>query len=186
MFVAGAWSVFKLRAVSAVNIVHRHTVFFPTVDPPASIAITDPGFLGYVSIHWTQPAGLQNLTGCTVRYQLRYYDTYEERWRVRILENSQNTPHTVSFVLLSAHKHLYVSVFFTSCMPHSEMFWNNYAIKNSKLILWSFLWNCSGTTLLKLCSFLLDKPALVFHHFCGSLSCFFLKFCTYYTLSALI
>ncbi|XP_067296226.1 interleukin-13 receptor subunit alpha-2 [Pseudorasbora parva] len=52
-----------------------------SVDPPANIEITDPGFLGYLSIHWTQPASLQNLTGCTVRYQLRYYDTYEERWR---------------------------------------------------------------------------------------------------------
>uniref|UniRef100_A0A673N578 Interleukin-13 receptor subunit alpha-2-like n=1 Tax=Sinocyclocheilus rhinocerous TaxID=307959 RepID=A0A673N578_9TELE len=51
------------------------------VDPPANIEITDPGFLGYLSVHWTQPASLQNLTGCTVRYQLRYYDTYEERWR---------------------------------------------------------------------------------------------------------
>ncbi|XP_043094974.1 interleukin-13 receptor subunit alpha-2 isoform X2 [Puntigrus tetrazona] len=54
---------------------------FPTVDPPANIEITDPGFLGYISIHWTRPASLQNLTGCSVRYQLRYYDTYEERWR---------------------------------------------------------------------------------------------------------
>ncbi|XP_056093856.1 interleukin-13 receptor subunit alpha-2 isoform X1 [Rhinichthys klamathensis goyatoka] len=51
------------------------------VDPPANIEIKDPGFLGYLSIHWTRPASLQNLTGCTVRYQLRYYDTYEERWR---------------------------------------------------------------------------------------------------------
>uniref|UniRef100_A0A8C1N4F9 Interleukin 13 receptor, alpha 2 n=1 Tax=Cyprinus carpio TaxID=7962 RepID=A0A8C1N4F9_CYPCA len=51
------------------------------VDPPANIEITDPGFLGYLSIHWTLPTSLQNLTGCTVRYQLRYYDTYEERWR---------------------------------------------------------------------------------------------------------
>ncbi len=94
--------------------------FFPTVDPPANIAITDPGFLGYVSIHWTRPAGLQNLTGCTVRYQLRYYDTYEERWRVRILENSQNTPHRVSFVLLSAHKHLYMLVYFLLHACHTQ------------------------------------------------------------------
>nr|QAB32952.1 interleukin-13 receptor alpha-2 [Ctenopharyngodon idella] len=52
-----------------------------TVDPPANIEIKDPGFLGYLSIHWTQPASLQNLTDCRVRYQLQYYDTYEERWR---------------------------------------------------------------------------------------------------------
>lgn len=51
------------------------------VDPPANIDITDPGFLGYLNIQWTRPASLQNLTGCTVRYQLRYFDTYEERWR---------------------------------------------------------------------------------------------------------
>ncbi|XP_051978624.1 interleukin-13 receptor subunit alpha-2-like isoform X2 [Xyrauchen texanus] len=52
-----------------------------SVDPPTNIEITDPGHLGHLIIHWTQSVSLQNLTDCTVRYQLRYYDTYEERWR---------------------------------------------------------------------------------------------------------
>ncbi|TRY57380.1 hypothetical protein DNTS_024961, partial [Danionella cerebrum] len=52
-----------------------------TVDPPANLEITDPGFLGYLTIQWSRPDSLQNLTDCTVRYQLRYYDTYEDRWR---------------------------------------------------------------------------------------------------------
>ncbi|XP_051531804.1 interleukin-13 receptor subunit alpha-2-like isoform X2 [Myxocyprinus asiaticus] len=57
------------------------------VDPPANIEITDPGLLGHLSIHWTRPDSIQNLTDCTVRYQLRYYDTFEERWRsVRTLK----------------------------------------------------------------------------------------------------
>ncbi|XP_056602494.1 interleukin-13 receptor subunit alpha-2 [Triplophysa dalaica] len=53
-----------------------------SVDPPASIQITDPGNLGYLTIQWAQPASLRNLTDCKLRYQLRYYDTYEERWRI--------------------------------------------------------------------------------------------------------
>lgn len=53
-----------------------------SVNPPVSIEITNPGNLGYLTIHWTQPASLQNLTDCKIRYQLQYYDTYEERWRI--------------------------------------------------------------------------------------------------------
>lgn len=64
-------------------------------------------------------------------------------------------------------------------------------MKNSILILWSLLWNFSGTTLLKRCSFLLDKPAQVFHHFWDSLSANCIMFLYYYyftcyTLTALI
>lgn len=53
-----------------------------SVDPPASIEITDPGKLGYLTIHWTPPVSLQNLTDCKIRYQLGYYDTYEDRWKI--------------------------------------------------------------------------------------------------------
>lgn len=51
------------------------------VDPPANIRITDPGHLGYLNIEWSRPSSLQNLTDCTVRYQLRFYDSYTGRWK---------------------------------------------------------------------------------------------------------
>uniref|UniRef100_A0A8B9H5H8 Interleukin 13 receptor, alpha 2 n=1 Tax=Astyanax mexicanus TaxID=7994 RepID=A0A8B9H5H8_ASTMX len=55
--------------------------FISPVDPPANIRITDPGHLGYLSIEWSRPSSLQNLTDCTVRYQLRFYDTFTGRWK---------------------------------------------------------------------------------------------------------
>ncbi|KAJ8246920.1 hypothetical protein GJAV_G00256800 [Gymnothorax javanicus] len=51
-----------------------------TVDPPSSIHITDPGHLGELYITWKPPASLKNRTDCAVRYQLQYFDTYEEEW----------------------------------------------------------------------------------------------------------
>ncbi|KAL4622939.1 interleukin-13 receptor subunit alpha-2-like [Arapaima gigas] len=53
-----------------------------TVDPPAELKILDPGYLGHLYINWTLPASLQNLNNCSVRFQLEYFDTYENRWRV--------------------------------------------------------------------------------------------------------
>uniref|UniRef100_A0A8B9H1M2 Interleukin 13 receptor, alpha 2 n=1 Tax=Astyanax mexicanus TaxID=7994 RepID=A0A8B9H1M2_ASTMX len=66
---------FKLRYISVLF------TFISPVDPPANIRITDPGHLGYLSIEWSRPSSLQNLTDCTVRYQLRFYDTFTGRWK---------------------------------------------------------------------------------------------------------
>ncbi|XP_066514919.1 interleukin-13 receptor subunit alpha-2 [Hoplias malabaricus] len=52
-----------------------------SVDPPANIKIKDPGHLGHLIIEWSRPSRLQNLSDCSVRYQLRFYDTYTGRWR---------------------------------------------------------------------------------------------------------
>ncbi|XP_048042912.1 interleukin-13 receptor subunit alpha-2 isoform X2 [Megalobrama amblycephala] len=72
-----AFTLLLLTQVSTSEV----TACGVAVDPPADIEIKDSGFLGYLSIHWTRPASLQNLTDCRVRYQLQYYDTYEEHWR---------------------------------------------------------------------------------------------------------
>ncbi|XP_027000007.1 interleukin-13 receptor subunit alpha-2 [Tachysurus fulvidraco] len=52
-----------------------------SVDPPENIKIIDPGHLGYLNIEWSQPSSLFNLSNCDIRYQLRFYDTYTERWK---------------------------------------------------------------------------------------------------------
>ncbi|XP_026880982.2 interleukin-13 receptor subunit alpha-2 [Electrophorus electricus] len=60
-----------------------------SADPPANIKVTDPGHLGHLTIEWSQPSSLQNLTDCTVSYQLSFYDTYARRWKsVRTLRLS--------------------------------------------------------------------------------------------------
>uniref|UniRef100_A0A3B1IGI5 Interleukin 13 receptor, alpha 2 n=1 Tax=Astyanax mexicanus TaxID=7994 RepID=A0A3B1IGI5_ASTMX len=74
------------RCVVTLVLLHEHTaqaedVAGLAVDPPANIRITDPGHLGYLSIEWSRPSSLQNLTDCTVRYQLRFYDTFTGRWK---------------------------------------------------------------------------------------------------------
>ncbi|XP_041750107.1 interleukin-13 receptor subunit alpha-2 isoform X1 [Coregonus clupeaformis] len=53
-----------------------------TVDPPENIGIDDPGHLGPLYIHWTAPASLTNLTACSMRYHLEYFNTYQNRWTV--------------------------------------------------------------------------------------------------------
>ncbi|KAF7688904.1 interleukin-13 receptor subunit alpha-2 [Silurus meridionalis] len=52
-----------------------------SVGPPENIKIIDPGHLGYLNIEWTKPGSLHDLTNCTIRYQLRFYDTYTGRWK---------------------------------------------------------------------------------------------------------
>ncbi|XP_076866934.1 interleukin-13 receptor subunit alpha-2 isoform X2 [Brachyhypopomus gauderio] len=65
------------------------TVAGRVADPPANIKVTDSGHLGHMTIEWSQPSSIQNLTDCTVRYQLRFYDTYAGRWKsVRTLRLS--------------------------------------------------------------------------------------------------
>ncbi|KAG7484750.1 hypothetical protein MATL_G00053320 [Megalops atlanticus] len=51
-----------------------------TVDPPVNLEMTDPGHLGHLHIHWTLPASLENLTDCLVRFQLQFFNTYEDTW----------------------------------------------------------------------------------------------------------
>ncbi|XP_028977105.1 interleukin-13 receptor subunit alpha-2 isoform X1 [Esox lucius] len=53
-----------------------------TVDPPKNIRINDTGHLGPLYIHWTAPASLANLTDCSMRYHLEYFNTYQNRWTV--------------------------------------------------------------------------------------------------------
>ncbi|KAI1903608.1 hypothetical protein AGOR_G00028950 [Albula goreensis] len=51
-----------------------------TVPPPDGLEVVDLEHLGEVLIHWALPVSLQNLTDCSVRFQLQYFDTYEDRW----------------------------------------------------------------------------------------------------------
>ncbi|KAJ8412431.1 hypothetical protein AAFF_G00127670 [Aldrovandia affinis] len=51
-----------------------------TVLPPEDLQVIDPEHLGQLFIHWTLPASLEKLTNCSVRFQLQYFDTYEDRW----------------------------------------------------------------------------------------------------------
>ncbi|XP_014051818.2 interleukin-13 receptor subunit alpha-2 isoform X5 [Salmo salar] len=53
-----------------------------TVDPPENIGIDDPGHLGPLYIYWTAPTSLTNLTACSMRYHLEYFNTYQSRWTV--------------------------------------------------------------------------------------------------------
>ncbi|KAL0994063.1 hypothetical protein UPYG_G00117320 [Umbra pygmaea] len=62
-----------------------------TVDSPETIGIDDTGHLGPLYIHWTAPSSLTNLTDCSVRYHLEYYNTYQNRWTViRTVRTSYN------------------------------------------------------------------------------------------------
>ncbi|XP_062845003.1 interleukin-13 receptor subunit alpha-2 [Trichomycterus rosablanca] len=77
-------SVWMCVVVSVSLIQHRShatTVAGLSVDPPENIKITDPGHLGQLNIEWNRPSSLENLTDCTIRYQLRYFDTYTKRWK---------------------------------------------------------------------------------------------------------
>ncbi|KAI1898633.1 hypothetical protein AGOR_G00074390 [Albula goreensis] len=51
-----------------------------TVDRPRNLQIIDPGHLGQLYIHWNLPASLENQTECPVRFQLQFFDTYEDDW----------------------------------------------------------------------------------------------------------
>lgn len=51
-----------------------------TVSPPENLVITDPGHLGQLEITWNPPDSLPNVTECSVRYQLEYYNTYQDSW----------------------------------------------------------------------------------------------------------
>ncbi|XP_041707176.2 interleukin-13 receptor subunit alpha-2 isoform X1 [Coregonus clupeaformis] len=53
-----------------------------TVDPPENVGVDDLGHLGQLDIHWTSPASLTNLTDCSMRYHLEYFNTYQNRWTV--------------------------------------------------------------------------------------------------------
>ncbi|XP_048861232.1 interleukin-13 receptor subunit alpha-2-like [Brienomyrus brachyistius] len=51
-----------------------------TIDPPADLHITDPGYLGWLRVGWALPSTLRNVTRCSVRFQLQYFNTYQDRW----------------------------------------------------------------------------------------------------------
>ncbi|XP_038821240.1 interleukin-13 receptor subunit alpha-2-like isoform X2 [Salvelinus namaycush] len=53
-----------------------------TVDPPENVGVDDLGHLGQLDIHWTSPVSLTNLTDCSMRYHLEYFNTYQNRWTV--------------------------------------------------------------------------------------------------------
>ncbi|KAL6463310.1 hypothetical protein MHYP_G00277010 [Metynnis hypsauchen] len=75
------WMCLVMFVLLTQHTSHSTDVASLSVDPPANIKITDPGHLGHLKIEWNRPSSLQNLTDCTVRYQLRFYNTYTERWR---------------------------------------------------------------------------------------------------------
>ncbi|XP_034034431.1 interleukin-13 receptor subunit alpha-2 [Thalassophryne amazonica] len=51
-----------------------------TVDPPEELVIFDPGHLGCLQIQWRSPSSLNNITECQKRFQLEYYDSYQNQW----------------------------------------------------------------------------------------------------------
>ncbi|KAM4620195.1 interleukin-13 receptor subunit alpha-2 isoform 2-T2 [Polymixia lowei] len=51
-----------------------------TVDPPEDIVILDHDHLGLLQIKWSPPASLFNVTECQKRFQLEYFNTYQNRW----------------------------------------------------------------------------------------------------------
>nr|XP_029476653.1 interleukin-13 receptor subunit alpha-2-like isoform X2 [Oncorhynchus nerka] len=53
-----------------------------TVDPPENVGVDDLGHLGQLNIHWTSPVSLINVTDCSMRYHLEYFNTYQNRWTV--------------------------------------------------------------------------------------------------------
>uniref|UniRef100_A0A667X528 Interleukin 13 receptor, alpha 2 n=1 Tax=Myripristis murdjan TaxID=586833 RepID=A0A667X528_9TELE len=52
------------------------------VDPPENLTILDPGHLGSLQIHWSPPASLLNMKDCHKRFQLEYFNTYEDQWTI--------------------------------------------------------------------------------------------------------
>ncbi|KAL4659695.1 interleukin-13 receptor subunit alpha-2-like isoform X1, partial [Arapaima gigas] len=63
------------------------------LDPPADLRVTDPGHLGLLRISWASPSSLENVTNCSVHFEVQYFDTYEDRWtviRTTLLEYSAN------------------------------------------------------------------------------------------------
>ncbi|KAK3527546.1 hypothetical protein QTP86_026651 [Hemibagrus guttatus] len=75
------WMYLVTFALLTKHLSHSVTVAGMSVDPPENIKIIDPGHLGYLNIEWSQPSSLHNLSNCDIRYQLRFYDTYTERWK---------------------------------------------------------------------------------------------------------
>ncbi|XP_035289679.1 interleukin-13 receptor subunit alpha-2-like isoform X3 [Anguilla anguilla] len=51
-----------------------------TVLPPADVQVIDPGYLGQLLIRWTLPSNLENPINCSIRFQLQYFNAYEDRW----------------------------------------------------------------------------------------------------------
>ncbi|XP_063793600.1 interleukin-13 receptor subunit alpha-2 isoform X2 [Pseudophryne corroboree] len=51
------------------------------VDPPSHLEIDDLGYLGLLDISWQPPASMNNISQCTVRYELHHYDSNGKRWK---------------------------------------------------------------------------------------------------------
>ncbi|XP_017316145.1 interleukin-13 receptor subunit alpha-2 [Ictalurus punctatus] len=75
------WMCLVTFVLLTKHMSHSVTVAGVSVDPPENIKIIDPGHLGYLNIQWSPPGSLHDLVNCTVRYQLRFYDTYTGRWK---------------------------------------------------------------------------------------------------------
>lgn len=68
-----------------------------TVDPPEDLVVLDPGHLGHLEIAWSLPSSLINMTECSTRYQLEYFDTYKDSWT--LLRTNRRT-HSAQFDLM--------------------------------------------------------------------------------------
>ncbi|MCJ8750272.1 hypothetical protein PDJAM_G00260720, partial [Pangasius djambal] len=75
------WMCLVIFVSLTKHVSHSVTVAGVSVDPPENIRIIDPGHLGYLNIEWSRPGSLHDLTNCTIRYQLHFYDTYTGRWK---------------------------------------------------------------------------------------------------------
>ncbi|XP_056141002.1 interleukin-13 receptor subunit alpha-2 [Lampris incognitus] len=51
-----------------------------TVDPPEDVMIFDPGQLGFLQIHWKPPLSLLHATESHKRFQLEYFNTFQDSW----------------------------------------------------------------------------------------------------------
>lgn len=51
------------------------------VPSPEDLHITDPGHLGHMVITWSPPVNMtMNMMGCSLKYQLEYFNTYTNSW----------------------------------------------------------------------------------------------------------
>ncbi|XP_055370451.1 interleukin-13 receptor subunit alpha-2 isoform X2 [Betta splendens] len=69
-------------ALVLLALTWRHVAFCGglTADPPEDLEILDPGHLGRLEIRWSPPSSSVSARECSVRYQLEYFDAYQDTW----------------------------------------------------------------------------------------------------------
>lgn len=67
------------RSAALMLLLAVHSRGF-TVSPPEDLLVLDPGHLGHMVITWNPPVNMGNVIGCSVLYQLEYFNTYRNSW----------------------------------------------------------------------------------------------------------